>query len=42
MEQAYAAGNGQEARRWLELMNQAIKDRSPEMVKRMERERGLS
>lgn len=41
MLEAMAAGNRQEADEWLQAQAYAIKCRSPEKVREMERERGL-
>lgn len=42
MQEAYNAGNKQEAEYWMLAQNQAIAARSPEQVKRMEIARGLA
>lgn len=36
MRKAYEAGNREDAELWLQAQNQAIKDRSPDQVARME------
>jgi len=41
MLEAMAAGNRQEADEWLHAQTVAIKSRSPEKVRELERERGL-